>query len=131
MQIKFYLVLWKSLGWQDIKRRLFVIPFWNNTNKFKFPILCILKLVNRIGWNDYVMRIFTLQQGGFTPEHSHPWPHINYVIEGKGTLYLDGVHYTVEDGFVAYIPPNSIHQFKNTEDREFKFICIVPKGCDK
>jgi quercetin dioxygenase-like cupin family protein len=83
------------------------------------------------GWNDYVMRIFTLEQGGFTPEHSHPWPHINYVIEGKGTLYLDGVHYTVEDGFVAYIPPNSIHQFKNTEDREFKFICIVPKGYDK
>jgi quercetin dioxygenase-like cupin family protein len=83
------------------------------------------------GWNDYIMRIFTLEQSGFTPKHSHPWPHINYIIEGKGSLFLDGNEQTVEKGCVAYIPSNSIHQFKNAGDKDFKFICIVPKGCDK
>lgn len=83
------------------------------------------------GWDDYVMRIFTLKDGGYTAEHSHPWPHINYIIEGKGTLYLDGNCHLVESGYVACIPKNSIHQFKNTGTGDFKFICIVPKGCDK
>ena len=83
------------------------------------------------GWDDYVMRIFTLKHGGYTPEHSHPWPHINYIIEGKGSLFLDGVHYIVEHGYVAYIPQNARHQFKNTGTEDFTFICIVPKGCDK
>ena len=77
------------------------------------------------------MRIFTLEKGGFTPEHTHNWPHINYIIEGKGLLFLDGNKYTVEKGYVAYIPSDSIHQFKNAGDEKFAFICIVPKGCDK
>jgi hypothetical protein len=40
------------------------------------------------GWKDHVMRVIEISPGGFTPFHSHPWPHINYVIEGNGLLRL-------------------------------------------
>ena len=38
------------------------------------------------GWEDYVMRIMTLDVEGNSPQHSHDWPHINYVISGTGVL---------------------------------------------
>ncbi|MDY6821274.1 MAG: cupin domain-containing protein [Deferribacterota bacterium] len=83
------------------------------------------------GWDDYIMRIFTLKYGGFTPKHSHPWPHINYIIKGKGILYINDTLHNIKEGFVAFIQSNTTHQFKNDGDGDFKFICIVPKGCDK
>ena len=33
----------------------------------------------------------------------------------------------VEAGSYAYSPANSLHQFRNVEETQFKFICIVPK----
>ncbi len=42
------------------------------------------------GWEDNVLRVFELEPGGYTPKHSHDWPHINYVIEGEGALFLNG-----------------------------------------
>ena len=36
------------------------------------------------GWDGYVMRVFDLDIDGYTPKHSHSWPHINYILKGKG-----------------------------------------------
>jgi len=79
------------------------------------------------GWQDYVMRVVEVSPGGFTPKHTHPWPHINYFLEGKGTLLLNNEEHPVESGSYSFVPENSLHQFKNTTDQIFKFICIVPK----
>ena len=56
------------------------------------------------GWKDYVMRVVEVEEGGYTPKHSHPWPHINYFIEGTGELMLDGKINTVEAGSYAFVP---------------------------
>lgn len=82
------------------------------------------------GWDGWVMRLFTLAEGGNTPRHSHPWPHINYVVSGSGTLFLDGKDYQVEAGYVAYIPGGVEHQFKNGGKQDFVIICIVPEEGD-
>ncbi len=82
------------------------------------------------GWDGWVMRLFTLAEGGNTPRHSHPWPHINYVVGGTGTLFLDGKDYEVEAGHVAYIPGGAEHQFKNRGKQDFVIICIVPEEGD-
>ncbi len=79
------------------------------------------------GWNDYVMRVVEVEENGFTPRHNHPWPHINYVIEGQGVIMIEGKDNPVKQGSYAYIPSNALHQFKNTGKEMFKFICIVPK----
>ena len=38
------------------------------------------------GWEDYVLRVITLDVDGYSPTHTHDWPHINYVISGTGVV---------------------------------------------
>ena len=79
------------------------------------------------GWEGYVMRVFTVEANGYTPKHSHPWPHINYIIGGKGRLYLNGEYKDLEAGSFAYVPSGAEHQFENVGDGTFEFMCIVPE----
>ena len=83
------------------------------------------------GWEGYVMRVFDLDVDGYTPKHSHPWPHINYILKGKGTLHLDGIDHEVEAGSYAYVPENKMHQFSNQGNELFSMICIVPEEGDQ
>ncbi|OAT81437.1 cupin domain-containing protein [Desulfotomaculum copahuensis] len=83
------------------------------------------------GWTGWVMRLFTINSGGSTPRHAHPWPHINYILGGRGVLYLEGKENPVEAGCYAYVPGNAEHQFINSGDGDFTFICIVPDEGDK
>jgi len=78
------------------------------------------------GWSDHVMRVFDLAPGGYTPKHQHDWPHINYIIAGEGTLFLEGQENPIKAGAYAYVPANALHQFRNTSDKPLQFICIVP-----
>ena len=73
------------------------------------------------------MRVFEVEPGGYTPRHQHPWPHINYIIEGTGQVMIDLVDYEISSGSYAYVPSDTIHQFQNSGDKTLKFICIVPE----
>ena len=83
------------------------------------------------GWQGWVMRSFTLGEDGYSPRHSHPWPHINYIISGNGVLLLDGKERALEAGSVAYVPDSIDHQFLNKGSEDLVFICIVPEEGDK
>ena len=78
------------------------------------------------GWTDHAMRLFTVGKGGNTPKHSHPWPHINYVVSGCGELLIGDKKHEVKAGSVAYVPDDTEHQFRNLTEDDFVFICIVP-----
>ncbi|HAK45137.1 MAG TPA: cupin [Spirochaeta sp.] len=84
-----------------------------------------------LGWEGWSMRIFTLKREGYTPFHTHPWPHINYIISGEGSIFIDGKEKSVTPGDTAYINAGEKHQFKNLGEGEFSFICIVPAEGDK
>lgn len=82
----------------------------------------------------YSMRVFTINPGGNTPYHEHPFEHINYVIKGKGILRIGEKDYLLEAGDCALIMPNQLHNYRNISDRrKFVFACLVPKeyecGC--
>lgn len=79
------------------------------------------------GWSDHVMRVVTVEENGYTPKHAHPWPHINYMIEGEGSLMINGEITPIKAGSYAFVPGNVLHQFRNEGKTPFKFICIVPK----
>lgn len=83
------------------------------------------------GWEGWVMRLFTLRDKGYSPRHTHPWPHINYVVSGTGILYLNGEEHPLESGAVAYVPAGALHQFTCTGRDDLAFICIVPEEGDK
>lgn len=88
-------------------------------------------ITGKEGWTGWSMRIFTLAEDGYTPRHRHDWPHINYIIKGKGTLFVDGKEQPVAPGDTAFVKSGEEHQFKNTGDDEFSFMCIVPEEGDK
>lgn len=79
------------------------------------------------GWDSHVLRVLSVKPNGNTPKHKHDAPHINYILEGEGTLFLNGKENVINAGSYAYVPPGEMHQFKNTSGtKELKFICIVP-----
>ena len=79
------------------------------------------------GWRGWALRLFELEPGGHTPRHQHPWPHIDYVTQGRGTLHLDGVDHALEAGSFAYVPAGATHQFAGSGDGTLAFLCIVPE----
>lgn len=79
------------------------------------------------GWEGYVMRVIEVEKHGYTPKHSHPWPHINFIIEGSGELLINGETTKVSAESYAFVPENVVHQFRNVGETTFKFICIVPE----
>jgi len=83
------------------------------------------------GWDGWVMRLITLEAGGFAPRHTHSWPHINFVYSGQGNLHLDGQDYALSAGSFAYIPGGKLHQFQNNSQEPLVFICIVPEEGEK
>jgi quercetin dioxygenase-like cupin family protein len=78
------------------------------------------------GWDSHVMRVVEVEPSGYTPRHQHPWPHINYCIQGEGELMIAGVFHTFVEGSYAFVPQDTLHQFKNLGSTTLKFICIVP-----
>ena len=78
------------------------------------------------GWPEHTVRVFRLGPGGHSPHHQHGWEHVNYFIGGEGTLTIGDETIKVAAGDHAYVPSNTMHQFKSTADTGLEFICIVP-----
>ena len=79
------------------------------------------------GFKGYYMRSFELGPGGYTPEHKHDWPHIFYVVSGRGIIRINGKDNFAIEGTHGFIPSNELHQFLNNDEVPLKFICIVPE----
>lgn len=78
------------------------------------------------------LRVFTLEPDGYTPYHSHPWEHINYILEGEGVMVdREGKEHPIKAGDYAMVLPEEMHQFRNPRrsgtGAPLKFICLVPK----
>jgi quercetin dioxygenase-like cupin family protein len=80
-----------------------------------------------IGVPNFSFRVFTIEPGGHTPFHKHPFEHMNYIMEGQGIMVSDTQETLVTKDDFAYVEPNVMHQFKNpSQDQDFVFICAVP-----
>lgn len=72
-------------------------------------------------------RVFTLEPGGHTPHHTHPFEHLNYVIAGRGEMQSEEGSRPIETGDFILVQPNERHQYRNPHDAPLVFICLVPK----
>ncbi len=76
----------------------------------------------------FSFRVFTVEPGGHSPHHSHTVEHLNYVISGSGALVDgEGNLNAINAGEFAFVAPDDVHQFRNTGDQPFVFICAVPR----
>ncbi len=74
----------------------------------------------------FSMRQFIVAPGGHTPKHSHAYEHEVYVIEGRGVAVEGDREHAIEPGMAVYVPPNQLHQFRNTGSAALKFLCLIP-----
>ena len=79
------------------------------------------------GTPNFSLRVFTIEPGGHTPHHTHPFEHLNYVIEGRGAVVSADGERPVQKGDFILVPPGEVHQYRNTSTRPFVIICGVPK----
>ena len=79
------------------------------------------------GAPNFVMRVFTVAPGGFTPRHEHPHEHEVFVYAGSGEVFHDGKSIPVGPGYVAYVPGGTLHQFVNTGPDPLIFVCVIPR----
>jgi quercetin dioxygenase-like cupin family protein len=77
----------------------------------------------------FSFRVFTIEPGGHTPFHRHPFEHLNYIIEGSGVVVNEsGQEREVKKGDFALVLPDEKHQYKNKSISEpMIMICAVPK----
>ncbi len=77
----------------------------------------------------FSFRVFTIEPGGNTPYHTHPWEHVNYIISGSGALVdSEGNETALTTGDFALVDPEEKHCYKNTgTEADLVMICAVPK----
>jgi len=80
------------------------------------------------GTPSFCFRVFTVEPGGHTPFHKHPFEHLNYIIEGNGAIVMgSGEEHEVRKGDFALILPGEEHQYKNKSGSQTMImICAVP-----
>jgi quercetin dioxygenase-like cupin family protein len=79
-----------------------------------------------MGAENFAMRLFEMEPGGYSPLHSHAWEHEVFILEGEGIVQSGGEERKFRPGDVIFIPPNEEHQFKNTGEKVVKFLCLIP-----
>lgn len=78
------------------------------------------------GAPSFSMRQFEVAPGGHTPKHSHGHEHEVFVLEGNGVVLGGSTEYPLRPGTAVFVPPNQVHQFRNTGTSPLKFLCLIP-----
>ncbi|HNV03558.1 MAG TPA: cupin domain-containing protein [Vicinamibacterales bacterium] len=74
----------------------------------------------------YALRMVEIGPGGNSPHHQHNYEHENFVVEGKGRVFLAGEWHDLKPGDVVFVPPGVEHEYVNAGDTTFRFLCGIP-----
>ena len=78
------------------------------------------------GTGQFDVRAVSIAAGGVSADHAHPWEQANYVLRGRGLVFVgDEPHEIGPDDFV-YVPPNVRHVFHNTGPGEL--VLLAARG---
>lgn len=83
-------------------------------------------IAEKEGAKNFVMRVFEVAPGGNTPLHKHVWEHEVFILSGSGIVVGSSGQHEVKSGDVVFVPGGEEHQFKNTGDKNWEFICLIP-----
>jgi quercetin dioxygenase-like cupin family protein len=83
-------------------------------------------ITEETGAPNFAMRLFEMAPNGFSPKHTHPWEHEVFILEGEGTVLGGKEERKFKAGDAIFVPPDELHQFRNTGTKTVKFLCLVP-----
>jgi quercetin dioxygenase-like cupin family protein len=78
------------------------------------------------GAPNFCMRVFEVEPGSSTPDHSHPWEHEVFILSGEGVVRGKEGETTINKGSAVFITPDEPHCFLNTGSHVLRFICLIP-----
>ena len=78
------------------------------------------------GAENFAMRYFEMAPGGHSPNHSHPWEHEVFILDGECLVVCGEKQKKAGPGYAVFIPPNMMHHFRNEGNGVLKFLCLVP-----
>ena len=85
-----------------------------------------LLIGHRDGAPHFAMRHFTVEPGGHTPLHRHPYEHEILVLSGKALVRSGDTYRGLQVGDALLVSPQELHQIRNCGDQALQFICLVP-----
>ena len=85
-------------------------------------------VTNEVGCRD-LTQFFGVIAPGRAPDHSHVYDEVIYVLEGEGTLHIDGEHEPVAAGTCIHLPPLREHSLENSGAGPMKVVAVFhPAG---
>jgi quercetin dioxygenase-like cupin family protein len=78
------------------------------------------------GAQNFIMRRFIVEPGGYTFHHTHDFEHEIFILSGKGKAKTNNSEIEIGKDMAIYIPPNELHQLVNNGDKPLIFLCIIP-----
>jgi quercetin dioxygenase-like cupin family protein len=75
-------------------------------------------ITEKDGAPNFNMRVLSMEPGGLSPNHSHPWEHEFFILSGEGIGEVDNKEGNVRQGDVIYVPPDIQHCIRATTTME-------------
>jgi mannose-6-phosphate isomerase-like protein (cupin superfamily) len=87
-------------------------------------------LINKpAGARNFHLTYYSVATGGRTPLDRHVNEHEVFIMKGRGRLVGANEQHDLTPGDAIYIKSNEVHQFLNTGNEPFEFLCV--KGADE
>ena len=74
----------------------------------------------------YALRMVEIEPGGHSPHHQHGYEHENFVVEGRGRVFISGTWHDLKPGDIVFVPPGVEHEYANAGEATFRFLCGIP-----
>jgi len=81
------------------------------TRRYRVPIS------RAMGSRDIAQFVSTYSEGVSSARRNPVGEEVIYVLAGSGTCFIDGYSYSLEPGTAVYIPPGSVYQIENLDER--------------
>lgn len=83
------------------------------------------------GAPNFIMRLFEVEPGAASPDHSHPWEHEIFFLGGEGVIRDEkGGETPVFEGCAAFLPAGERHCIVNRGKAPLRFICMILTGVE-
>lgn len=81
------------------------------TRRYRVPIS------RAMGARDIAQFVSVYSEGVSSARRNPVGEEVIYVVNGSGTCYIDGYSYALAPGTAVYIPPGSVYQIENLDER--------------
>src|SRR5512132_1022301 len=78
---------------------------------------CRVPISRAMGARDIAQTVSAYSEGVSPARRNPVGEEVLYVVNGNGTCYIDGYSYALAPGTAVYIPPGSVYQIENLDDR--------------